>query len=99
MLADGGCSIYEHRPRTCRTYDCRIFPATGLAVDEGDPAKADIARQARRWRFTFPADEDRRCHDAVRAAAVAHNRAEADARPATVTQVAVRAIETYEEFL
>ena len=98
MLADGGCSIYEHRPRTCRTYDCRIFPAAGLAVDDGDPAKADIARRARRWRFSFPADDDRRCHDAVRAAAVAQ-RAEAEARPANVTQLAVRAIETYEEFL
>ena len=30
MLVDGRCSIYEHRPRTCRTYDCRVFPAAGL---------------------------------------------------------------------
>ena len=30
MLVEGGCSIYEHRPRTCRTYDCRVFAATGL---------------------------------------------------------------------
>lgn len=22
MLSEQGCSIYEHRPRTCRTYDC-----------------------------------------------------------------------------
>ena len=29
MLIDGACSIYEHRPRACRTYDCRIFAATG----------------------------------------------------------------------
>jgi Fe-S-cluster containining protein len=21
--ADGGCGVYEHRPRTCRVYDCR----------------------------------------------------------------------------
>lgn len=34
MLVDGACSIYAHRPRTCRTYDCRIFPATG--IDLGD---------------------------------------------------------------
>ena len=25
MLVDDACSIYEHRPRACRTYDCRIF--------------------------------------------------------------------------
>jgi hypothetical protein len=30
MLTDDRCSIYENRPRTCRTYDCRVFPATGL---------------------------------------------------------------------
>src|SRR5688572_23451385 len=24
MLVDEKCSIYEHRPRTCRTYDCRV---------------------------------------------------------------------------
>jgi Fe-S-cluster containining protein len=103
MLTDGGCAIYEHRPRTCRTYDCRIFPATGLTVDDGDAAKADIARQARRWRFSFPADDDRRSSDAVRAAAasieVAASRPAAGTGPATATQVAVRAIETYEEFL
>ena len=27
MLAEDGCSIYAHRPRACRTYDCRVFPA------------------------------------------------------------------------
>ena len=46
MLIDGGCSIYKDRPRTCRTYDCRVFAAAGIAADR-DP----ITRQARRWRF------------------------------------------------
>src|SRR5204862_263741 len=50
MLVDGGCSIYDHRPRTCRTYDCRVFPAAGIDIsDDGD--KGPIAHQARRWRF------------------------------------------------
>ncbi len=44
MLVDDHCSIYEHRPRTCRTYDCRIFPAAGLTIDESD--KVLINRQA-----------------------------------------------------
>jgi Fe-S-cluster containining protein len=66
MLIDGACSIYEHRPRTCRTYDCRVFPATGVEPDED---QVRIARQARRWRFSFPAEVDRVEHDAVRAAA------------------------------
>ncbi|MGZ4754824.1 MAG: YkgJ family cysteine cluster protein, partial [Acidimicrobiia bacterium] len=67
MLVDDECSIYEARPRTCRTYDCRVFPATGVEVD--DEAQLAIARRARRWQFDFPADIDRVEHDAVRAAA------------------------------
>ncbi|MGH8973037.1 MAG: YkgJ family cysteine cluster protein [Acidimicrobiia bacterium] len=69
MLIDGQCSIYEHRPRTCRTYDCRIFPAAGLEIDGAD--KVGIARQARRWRFSYPTPADETGHDAVRAAAAA----------------------------
>jgi Fe-S-cluster containining protein len=65
MFKDNACSIYAHRPRACRAYDCRLFAATGLS-EEGKPA---IARQADRWRFDFPAAEDRRLFDAVRAAA------------------------------
>ena len=92
MLVEGRCSIYEHRPRTCRAYDCRIFAAAGLDVDAEDNRKAPIARRARRWRFTFPTDDDRRRHAAVRAAA--------RSIPATsVTQLAVRAVESHEEFL
>ena len=49
MLTDAGCSIYEHRPRTCRTYDCRVFTAAGL--DPADDGKPDIAARTRRWRF------------------------------------------------
>jgi Fe-S-cluster containining protein len=64
MLVDNRCSIYAHRPRTCRTYDCRIFPAAGV-----DPEQPLIARQAARWRFAFPTDSDRRDHQAVQAAA------------------------------
>jgi Fe-S-cluster containining protein len=57
MLEDGRCSIYEHRPRTCRTYDCRVFPATRIELT--DPAKVRIAKQARRWRFRYPTEGDR----------------------------------------
>src|SRR6185295_19764588 len=35
MLIDDTCSIYEHRPRTCRTYDCRVLAAAGVGIDEG----------------------------------------------------------------
>ena len=64
MLGGGRCSIYEDRPRTCRTYDCRVFAAAGIAADR-DP----ITRQARRWEFGHPTRQDRDEHAAVRAAA------------------------------
>jgi uncharacterized protein len=49
MLRSGVCTIYAHRPRTCRTYDCRVFPATGTPVLP--PTKKPIAEAIRRWTF------------------------------------------------
>ncbi len=89
MLVDGACSIYEHRPRVCRTYDCRVFPATGLVPDD----KPLITQRARRWRFSHPSGEDRRRHDAVRAEATLLLRAHPDATP---TALAVAAVELSE---
>jgi Fe-S-cluster containining protein len=66
MLVDNQCSIYSQRPRTCRTYDCRVFAATGIEVE---PAQEPIALRARRWRFEFPNHADRIEYEAVRAAA------------------------------
>ena len=67
MLADGRCSIYEHRPRTCRTYDCRVLPAAGFQHDEDVPV--EIGRRASRWRFDYPDPVSRVAHAAVEAAA------------------------------
>jgi Fe-S-cluster containining protein len=92
MLSGGRCSIYEHRPRTCRTYDCRIYAATGLDVDAESETKAEIATRAGRWRFSFPTDEDHRREAAVRAAV-------RSVRATSVTELAVRAIETHEDHL
>ena len=100
MLVDGRCSIYDHRPRACRTYDCRVFPAAGVEI--GDEDKDAIARRARRWRFTFPTDADRARHAAVQAAA-AFLRDHRDVLPPavtlTATQLAVLAVEVHEVFL
>ncbi len=93
MLVDDQCSIYEHRPQTCRTYDCRVFAAAAVELD--DEEKAAITRRARRWRFTYPTTADRVAHDAVRAAAES---AREDAPP-DATQVAITAVEGYERFL
>jgi Fe-S-cluster containining protein len=87
MLIDGGCSIYEHRPRTCRTYDCRVFAATGIEVDAEDEAKVEIGRRVRRWQFDFADDADRARHDAVNAASMI-----TEDRQGTATERAVLAI-------
>jgi Fe-S-cluster containining protein len=101
MLVDDKCSIYEHRPRTCRTYDCRIFAAAGLEID--DPDKRRIARQSDRWQFGYPDPADRTRRDAVRAAAnfLEHHRdllADGDG-PTNTAQVAVLAVELHDVFL
>jgi uncharacterized protein len=60
----GRCSIYAHRPLTCRTYDCRVFAAAGIDAD-----REAITRRARRWLFSCPAPGDAAQLAAVRAAA------------------------------
>ncbi|MEZ5134577.1 MAG: YkgJ family cysteine cluster protein [Acidimicrobiales bacterium] len=85
MLGAHGCTIYDHRPRTCRTYDCRVFAATGLdPTADGKPAIGD---QARRWRF---ADADSDAHRALAAElAAAAQAADGDATARAVRAVAV----------
>jgi Fe-S-cluster containining protein len=68
MLVGGDCSIYPQRPQTCRRYDCRIFAATGLAAGDEDE-KSEINERVRRWRFSYPTEQDRLEHDAILAAA------------------------------
>jgi Fe-S-cluster containining protein len=101
MLVDGACSIYEVRPRACRTYDCRVLPAAGVNLAEDD--KALLAQRARRWRFSHPTERDRAEHDAVRTAArFLVERADElpeGSVPASDTQRAVLAIEIHEAFL
>jgi uncharacterized protein len=101
MLVDGACSIYEHRPRTCRSYDCRVFAAAGIEPTDAD--KVLIADRVRRWRFRYPTAADRARHDAVRAAAkFVRDRSEAlppERRPTNESQLAVLAVEQHEEIL
>ena len=107
MLIEDRCSIYEHRPRACRTYDCRIFPATGLDPERADPdgggSKVLIAERARRWSFSYADEEARTEHEAVRAAArfVGERRnLFPDGRaPTNPTQLAVLAIDVHDAFL
>jgi Fe-S-cluster containining protein len=97
MLVDDRCSIYDHRPRTCRTFDCRVFAAAGVSPDEDD--KPLIAERVRRWRFAVTTDDDRRQADAVRAAAVFLRRRDDVVGAGTATQLAVLAVQASEAFL
>jgi Fe-S-cluster containining protein len=101
MLIDSKCSIYDYRPRTCRVYDCRVFPAAGVVI--GDAEKALIDQQAHRWRFSYPTDADRTRHDAVRAAAAflgEHAGVIFDGAPAPdATPLAVLAVELHDAFV
>jgi uncharacterized protein len=97
MLIDNACSIYEHRPLTCRTYDCRVFPAAGLDVD--DESKSAIEQQVKRWRFRHASPVDETRHEAARAAARFLTEHAADIAPVTNTQRAVLAVELHNAFL
>lgn len=100
MLRDGNCSIYLHRPETCRTYDCRVFTAAGMDAGPGRPV---INRRVAQWQFSFPEEQDRAEQRAVAAAAkylrqhpVRFPGGHVPSRP---SEIAVLAIKVYEVFL
>jgi Fe-S-cluster containining protein len=100
MLVNRECTIYAHRPETCRSYDCRVFTAAGMDAGEG---KTEINERVARWRFEYPTPRDRAEHAAVMAAAdflrqhpVRFSNGQVPSRPA---EIAVLAIKCYEAFL
>jgi len=100
MFGTTGCSIYSHRPETCKTYDCRIFSAAGMAAG---PDRSAINERVARWRFEYPGDADREEHRAVKAAAgflrqhpVRFPNGRIPSRP---SEVAVLAVKAYRVFL
>jgi Fe-S-cluster containining protein len=101
MLKQGKCIVYEHRPETCRSYDCRVFAAAGIAAGGDD--KAVINRRVERWRFSYPTQIDQDEHLAVRAAATfirEHASCFPDGRvPDNPSQLAMLAIKSYSVFI
>ena len=101
MLVDDACSIYEHRPQTCRDYDCRIFAATNIAA--GGNNKVSVNEQAARWQFEYAADADRLQQAAVTSAinflAEHHGLFAAGLLPTNPTQIALLAISIHQLFL
>lgn len=100
MLKKNKCSIYDFRPLTCRSYDCRIFSATGIMP--GKERKL-ISRQVERWRFDFSGASDLRKYNAVRMAAhfVREHAAcfPAGFIPDNAPRQAMLAVKVYEVFL
>lgn len=97
---DAGCSIYAHRPETCRTYDCRIFTAAGMQAGEG---KTMINERVASWRFDYEDDLALQEHRAVTAAAnflrqhiVRFPNGEIPSRP---SDIAVLAVKSYTVFM
>ena len=95
MFAGGGCSIYPHRPDTCRIYDCRIFTAAGMNAGAG---RSTINERIAHWRFEYASDDARREHRAVTAAAsflrqhpVRFPGGHIPSRPADIAVLAVKA--------
>jgi Fe-S-cluster containining protein len=101
MLNGTKCEIYEHRPQTCRNYDCRIFAAAGIIA--GGDEKAVINERVERWFFSYPTKLDCDEHEAVKAAAKfmrTHARHFPGGRvPDNPNQLAVLAIKSYEVFI
>jgi len=99
MFVDGGCSIYNDRPQTCREYDCRIFAATGLEIVD----KPKVADQTRRWEFETPTNLEVVRQEAVHTCseflrAHAHN-LPAGSVPKDETHLAVLAIRLHGLFM
>jgi len=100
MFAGRVCSIYSHRPETCRTYDCRVFTAAGM---NAGPDKDEINERIANWRFEYPSARDLDEHRAVTAAAnyirqhvIRFAGGRVPSRPA---EVAVLAVKAYAVFL
>ena len=95
LLVDGACSIYEHRPRTCRTFDCRVFVATGVDADADRPL---IVAASSLWEFDPAHDLDLRELAALRSA-VASIPVDGNAEPPTNLAGALHAVGISADFL
>ena len=100
MFKGGRCSIYTYRPETCRQYDCRVYPATGIFPDD---EKSQIFRKAKDWKFDVSLSEDIEALEAVRVSSKFiekyHDRFPKEFIPRNSPQQAVFAIRIHSEFI
>ena len=100
MFGSAGCSIYSHRPDTCRTYDCRVYTAAGMDAGAG---REVINQRVARWRFDYPQADDVAEQRAVRAAAAFLRqhpvRFPGGHVPSRAADIAVLAVKSYPVFM
>jgi len=104
MLREERCTIYQHRPQTCRAYDCRIFTASDMQPGETD--KALVRKRTAHWAFDYKTATDRTNQQSIARAArwLTNQRNNPDSHlpanfiPSNSTQLAVLAIELRELF-
>lgn len=100
MLVGRECSIYQDRPETCRSYDCRVYAAADMTAGEG---RTEINERIKRWRFSFPGQQDQAEQLAV--AATARYLRQHPVRfpgghvPSRPSEIAVLAVKAYRVFL
>src|SRR5205823_2577695 len=63
-LGPEGCTVYAHRPRGCRTYDCRLFSFLGIV---------ETAVPVPHWTFSARMREEKAVLFALRMAVVEHS--------------------------
>lgn len=100
MFKGGQCSIYPYRPETCRQYDCRVFPATGVYPED---EQSEIYRKAKDWEFDVSSLVDHEAFKAVRASSsfidTYHDHFPKEFVPRSSPQRAVLAIRIHPEFI
>ena len=64
-LGPEGCTVYAHRPRGCRTYDCRLFSLLGIV---------ETAVPVPHWTFSARTREEKAVLFALRMMVVEHSR-------------------------
>lgn len=101
MLVDEVCSIYAHRPRACRRFDCRVFAAASITPGSGP--RAAVNQQVWRWRFDYPSAADAVRQTALLdAAAFLRRRADLidpELAPTDTSELAKAAVFVHEIFL
>lgn len=99
MLVEEACSIYAHRPRTCRRYDCRVFVAAGVGLGSGP--RAAVNDRVWQWRFDYPSERDVATQSAVLSAVAFLQRCAnlIDPAPTDTAELAKTAVLVHELFL